>query len=151
MAGTAVFAYDGSEDAQRALTVARDVFQVDRAIIVHVRVLPPPVIIGSDPEAGEFGSRDDVTERQADRVAADGVEAATRAGFEAEAVVDTADSMTGVWRTVIDVAEKRDASVIVAGHRGLSRLQSALLGSVSNGLVNHSHIPVLVVPRPRRA
>ena len=149
MAGTAVFAYDGSEDAQRALTVARGVLQVDRAIVVHVRVLPPAPIIGADPEGGEFESRDDVTERQADRVAADGVDAANRAGFEAEAVVETADSITGVWRTVIDVAEQHEASAIVAGHRGLSRLRSAMLGSVSNGLVNHSHIPVLVVPRPQ--
>jgi nucleotide-binding universal stress UspA family protein len=79
---------------------------------------------------------------------ADGEEVARTAGFEAEAVVKTADSMTGVWRTVIDVAEEQGAAAIVAGHRGLSRLQSALLGSVSNGLVNHAHFPVLVVPTP---
>jgi nucleotide-binding universal stress UspA family protein len=149
MAGTAVFAYDGSEDAKRAVTVAREVLNADRAVVVHVRVLPPPPIIGSDPEAGEFGSRDDVQERQADRVVTEGVEVATRAGFGAEAVVETADSMTGVWRTIIDVAEQNNAAAIVAGHRGLSRLQSAVLGSVSNGLVNHAHIPVLVVPRVR--
>jgi nucleotide-binding universal stress UspA family protein len=149
MAGTAVFAYDGSEDAQRAVTVARDLLQVERAIIVHVRVLPLPPIIGADPEAGEFGSPDDVQERQADRIVAEGVDVANRAGFEAEAVVETADSMTGVWRTIIDVAEQHGAGAIVAGHRGVSRLQSALLGSVSNGLVNHAHIPVLVVPRAR--
>jgi nucleotide-binding universal stress UspA family protein len=149
MAGTAVFAYDGSEDAKRAVAVARDVLRVDRAIVIHVRVLPLPPIIGADPEAGEFGSPDDVQERQADRIVADGVEVARAAGFEAEAVVKTADSMTGVWRTVIDVAEEQGAAAIVAGHRGLSRLQSALLGSVSNGLVNHAHIPVLVVPHAR--
>jgi nucleotide-binding universal stress UspA family protein len=150
MAGAAVFAYDGSEDARRALEVARDVLDVDRAIIVHVHVIPLPPIIGSDPAAGEFGSPDDVQARQADRAVEEGVDTAKRAGFDAEAVVKTADSMTGVWRAIIDVAEEQGASVIVAGHRGLSRLQSALLGSVSNGLVNHAHIPVLVIPGSRR-
>ena len=149
MAGTVVFAYDGSEDAQRAVAVASDLLQARRAIVVHVRVVPLPPIIGADPEAGRSGPADDVQARQADRIVVEGVDVAARAGFEAEPVGKTADSVTGVWKTIIDVAKEHDAAAIVAGHRGLSRVKSALLGSVSNGLVNHSHLPVLVVPRPR--
>ena len=78
-----------------------------------------------------------------------GVEAAVRAGFEAEAVVAAADSVAGVWGAVLDVAAERDAAVIVAGRRGISRVQSALMGSVSNGLVNHAPISVLVVPHAK--
>ena len=149
MAGTVVFAYDGSEDAQRAVAVASDLLQARRAIVVHVRVVPLPPIIGADPAAGPSGPADDVQARQADRIVVEGVDVAARAGFEAEPVGKTADSVTGVWKTIIDVAKEHDAAAIVAGHRGLSRVKSALLGSVSNGLVNHSHLPVLVVPRPR--
>jgi nucleotide-binding universal stress UspA family protein len=147
MAGTVVFAYDGSEDARRAVAVATDLLQARRAIVVHVRILPPPPIIGADPEAGQSGPADDVQARQADRIVAEGVDVAARAGFAAEPVGKTADSVTGVWKTIIDLAEEHDAAAIVAGTRGLSRLKSALLGSVSNGLVNHAHLPVLVVPR----
>jgi nucleotide-binding universal stress UspA family protein len=50
---------------------------------------------------------------------------------------------------VLDVAAERDAAVIVAGRRGISRVQSALMGSVSNGLVKHAPISVLVVPHAK--
>jgi nucleotide-binding universal stress UspA family protein len=78
------------------------------------------------------------------RLSAEGVEAAVRAGFEAEAVVAAADSVAGVWGAVLDVAAERDAAVIVAGRRGISRVQSALIG-----LVNHAPISVLVVPHAK--
>jgi nucleotide-binding universal stress UspA family protein len=150
MAGTAVFAYDGSEDARRAVAAAHDLLAVDRAIIVHVRVIPPPPIIGADPAGDESAPTEHTTPEQADRIANDGVDVATEAGFEAESVVTTADSTTGVWKTILDVADERGAVAIVAGHRGLSRFRSAVLGSISNGLVNHAHLPILVVPQPRR-
>ena len=54
--------------------------------------------------------------------------------------------MGSVWRCIQDFADKHDAKMIVVGARGLSTLQSTMLGSVSHGLVNHSHRPVLVMP-----
>lgn len=40
------------------------------------------------------------------------------------------------------------AALIAVGTRGSGRLHAALLGSVSSYLVQHSHCPVAVVPRP---
>ncbi len=54
--------------------------------------------------------------------------------------------MRGVWETILTVADERDAEAIVVGRRGVSRLESVLMGSVSNGLVQHSSRPVLVMP-----
>ena len=51
-----------------------------------------------------------------------------------------------VWQAILEYAEEVDAELIVAGSRGLSMIESTVLGSVSHGLVNHSHRPVLVVP-----
>jgi nucleotide-binding universal stress UspA family protein len=150
MAGTVVLAYDGSADAQRAVETARELLAAEKAVVVHVRVLPMPPIIGADPGGEQSDSPDAAQERQADRIVSEGVDAATKAGFDAEGVVKTADSMTGVWRALLDVAEEHGAAAVVAGHRGISRFRSALLGSVSNGLVNHAHIPVLVVPPAER-
>ena len=51
-----------------------------------------------------------------------------------------------LWRAICDEAEKLDAEPIVVGARGLSRVQSAFLGSVSSAVVVHAHRPVLVIP-----
>jgi nucleotide-binding universal stress UspA family protein len=51
-----------------------------------------------------------------------------------------------VWQAILEYADEVDAELIVAGSRGLSLIESTVLGSVSHGLVNHSRRPVLVVP-----
>jgi len=149
MAATVVFAYDGSEDAQRAIAVAGELLGAHRALIVHVRLLPVPQIVAAGEDQESYTAFEQAQQREVDRVSAEGVEAAVRAGFEAEAVVAAADSVAGVWGAVLDVAAEREAAVIVAGRRAISRVQSALIGSVSNGLVNHAPISVLVVPHAK--
>jgi nucleotide-binding universal stress UspA family protein len=147
MAATVVFAYDGSEDAQRAIAMAGEVLGAKHAVIVHVRLLPVPQIVTAGESSEAYTAFEKAQQEEVERVSAEGVEAASRAGFEAEAVVAAADSVADVWGAVIDVATERGASVIVAGRRGISRVRSALMGSVSNGLVNHAPMCVLVVPR----
>ena len=51
-----------------------------------------------------------------------------------------------VWQAVLAVADEHDASLVVVGSRGRSAIRSAVLGSVSYGIVHHSTRPVLVVP-----
>lgn len=51
---------------------------------------------------------------------------------------------------VTDLAERRNARLIVVGSRGLGALKRFLLGSVSEGLAHASRVPVLIV-RSRRS
>ena len=73
-----------------------------------------------------------------------GVELAAAAGFQAEGRLEEGRP----WRTIRRVADELDAEPIVLGARGLGRVESVLLGSVSIAVVFHSKRPVLVVPHP---
>lgn len=71
-----------------------------------------------------------------------GVELATGAGFQAEGRLEEGKP----WRVIGEVADEIDAEPIVLGGRGLGRIESMLLGSVSIAVVLHAKRPVLVVP-----
>src|SRR5689334_1453489 len=113
MAATVVFAYDGSQDARRAIAAAGELLDADRAVIVHVRLLPVPQIVSAGEGREPYTAFERAQQQEVDRVAAEGVDAASRAGFEAEAVLAAADSVAGVWGAVIEVASERGANVIV--------------------------------------
>ena len=74
-----------------------------------------------------------------------GVEFACEAGFEAELLAIEQDGRA--WRMLLSTAKKHGAGAVVVGARGRSAIATALLGSVSNGLIYHSPFPVLVVPK----
>ena len=46
---------------------------------------------------------------------------------------------------VVSLAEEIGAGLVVLGSRGHSGIRRALMGSVSDSVVRHSHCPVLVV------
>jgi nucleotide-binding universal stress UspA family protein len=50
-----------------------------------------------------------------------------------------------VAEAIMNVAETRDADLIVLGARGMSSLEGLLLGSVSQKVIHHTTCPVLVV------
>jgi nucleotide-binding universal stress UspA family protein len=83
---------------------------------------------------------------RAQELAEQGYEVARQIGFAVELRLERND--TSVWRKILDVADETEADLIVAGTRGQTALQSALLGTVSNAVAHHSARPVLVVPTP---
>jgi nucleotide-binding universal stress UspA family protein len=46
---------------------------------------------------------------------------------------------------IVEVAEEIGAGLIVMGSRGHGRLRRALMGSVSDAVVRHTHCPVTIV------
>ena len=78
---------------------------------------------------------------QAEKVAAEGVELASAAGFEAEPIVEKG---TPVWNRIVEVADSRDAAVVVLGSHGRSGLSYATMGSVATSVAHHIKRPVLI-------
>lgn len=50
---------------------------------------------------------------------------------------------------IIKVAEQQKSDMIVMGTRGLGAIRRALLGSVSEYVIRHAEIPVIVVRLPK--
>ena len=138
-----LIAYDGSDAARAAIGRAGELLTPRPALVlttwqpvslgVSAGVAPPVYV--PDLEA--------TYERRADETAAEGVALARAAGLAAEAVV--VPEPNGCWTAILDAADATDAALIEMGARGLSGVKSALLGSVSAGVVHHSKRPVLVV------
>ena len=157
--------YDGSDAAKRAIESAGKLLGGGNAIVLTVWESLGSAVLRRPPRLpGELGRdtralAEDVIEtidagvtQDAQATAAEGVEIAAAAGFDARpearrAIARTAErEEVTVWRAILDAADEEDARALVLGSRGRSAVQSALLGSVSYGVVHHSTRPLLVVP-----
>ena len=148
--GPLLLCHDGSEDARHAIERAGRLLGGRQALVVTV--WQPTPALGSLAFAGATDSTFDFVEvnrAAADlggRVAGDGVRIAQQAGLNAEPVA--VEGTGPVWKTIVEIADGHDAATIVMGSRGLTGLQSMLLGSVSNAVVHHADRPTLVIRQP---
>lgn len=145
--------FDGSGDAEKAIAAAGEVLRPDTSAVVLTvwerwRNWEPydPASALSAP-LSKLAARtlelDEIVEEVAAGTVETGVPLAVAAGFDAQGRIEQGKP----WRTICDVAEEIDASTIVLGARGLSRVGSMLLGSVSSAVSVHAKRPVLIVPR----
>ena len=139
--GPILFAYDGSDQAQAAIRHAGRQLNTDRDAIVLTLWQP----YGSLPFAGGEGlppGLEDEMEREAEKVAEQGARLARSIGFHATARAERADS---VWRSILDWARDRGASIVVMGSHGRTGLKAALTGSVATTVSRHADRPVMIV------
>jgi nucleotide-binding universal stress UspA family protein len=148
--GTILLCYDGSDGAKRAIEVAHAIAGDRQATVLHLWE-PPGGLMLSDPFASfpvwspdQINEVDAVMRERAGRLVADGVRIAREAGFDAQGRLEASPGAN--WRAILDVADELGAQLIVLGARGLSTVESVILGSVSNAIVHHAKRPVLVVP-----
>ena len=143
--------FDGSEGSAHAITQAGRLLAGRRAVVLTVweplATWEPydPVTILSSPVSKAAARALDlaaIAQEVAEDRMSEGVSLAGRAGFSAEGRAEQGKP----WRAICDVAAEEDAETIVMGARGLSRVQSMLLGSVSLAVLVHAHRPVLIVP-----
>ena len=143
--------FDGSDDAATAIAQAAELLASRRAVVLTVwepvatwEPYDPATILSAPMSkllSKELGI-DDIAAEVAEEKVKQGVALASSAGFAAQGRVTHGKT----WRAICDVAGEIDAATIVLGARGLSRMGSLLLGSVSSAVLAHAERPVLVVP-----
>ena len=142
--------YDGSPDSIEAIEVAAELIGGGAAQVLHVWLPPSALLLAGrlvaddHPLASAIKEFDSAAAKEAEQTAAAGAELASRAGFEATPLAERAAH--GIWRAIIRVADECNARAVIVGSHGRSAAVSAMLGSVSHGVVNHSRRPVLVAP-----
>ncbi len=125
-------------------------FPGHKAVVLHVWS-PVALIASRYGGSGTMSTYDDSELREAAMELAErGARAAAAAGLAATAeAVET--TYAGTTHDILAVADQHDAALIVLGARGLSTFKSMVLGSVSHGVAQHAHRPVLIVPPPTRS
>jgi nucleotide-binding universal stress UspA family protein len=138
MSAGIVVGYDGSDCAKEAVRVAIEVGKAyaERVVIAFAYEL--------NPVAGELHDYHAALKELATKRLTEAVALASDAGADAdiEAVIVERAPAPGL----VELADERDARVIVVGTRGESPLRGALLGSTPHKLLQLSDRPVLVVP-----
>jgi nucleotide-binding universal stress UspA family protein len=141
-AGPVLFAYDGSELAKLAIEQAgRQLARGRDALIVCVW---QPADVGFVPTSERHFDTTAAGEvrKAAEETAAYGASLAEKAGFQVRSMAIQA---APTWKGIIEVAEERDASLIVLGSHRRSGVVGHLLGSVAAAVVAHAASSVLIV------
>ncbi len=130
-------AYDGSASAQRAFSFALELAEQFHSELIVLAVARPPepatmvettALLDS---ATEHFERDFASLKEQARSKGMSIETFIAVGHPAEQIVH--------------YAEQREADMIVMGHRGKSRIQQWLLGSVSKRVLSYAPCTVTIV------
>ena len=140
---TIVIADDGSEEAQRAVTVGTDLALKYGAKATLLTVIHHPAYAAT---VGEVVEADAEQREFANRVQRSAIEQARMRGLDLSAVVASGHPA----EVIVDYARRHQVDLIVMGQRGMSNLQRFLVGSVADRVVDHAPCMVLVVPKDRR-
>jgi len=148
-------ALDGSENSARASQAALELAEKLKAELIVLNAVVPPALYyhteisqeGPVIEPPTHEKEIDLYFEYARRVASgivDGtVSAAKKRGIVVKA--DIPEATISVVETIINQAAKENADLIIIGTRGLGGFKKLLLGSVSSGVLDHAHCPVLVI------
>jgi nucleotide-binding universal stress UspA family protein len=150
-----VVGYDGTEPAEHALGRAVALSKVSGAKLVVVDVAGPTPIEGSDGAFGLTPYQYPYSSVEAAQLADDALWSAHRRKVEAYLAergvkAEFAGVVGQPAGELVDVAEQRNAGLIVVGTRDPGMLERVFGGSVSQGVAKHAHCDVLIVRAPEK-
>ena len=139
-------AVDGSDHAAQALRTAAQLASEEHARMTLITAVPPTPALAQVTASG--AALAEVADLMGD------------AGRQIRGQVDELPDDISITTVVVSghpapkiLAQLREGNhdLLVMGTRGLGRVGSALLGSVSQGVLHEAEVPVLVVRGPRAA
>ena len=143
-----LFCFDGSEGSSGALRAAADLLARPSSGYVltvwqptYLQLANAGAFATAVPNEGELDEREAAAARQA---AEAGARLGAEHGYDLEVLVERAD--TSVAETILAVARRIEAGLIICGQRGRGPIRTAVFGSVSHHVAAHAHIPVLISP-----
>lgn len=152
--GPVIIGFDGSPGAEHALREAAALLTVREAVVVTVweagaayLTLDSPGLQAAPMDLGAAAMADQAMFEGVRRTAQRGADLARELGFAAEEGL-TASGEESVAATLVRLARERDASAIVVGSHGYSRLEKLFLGSTSRHVLENAGCAVLVVRPP---
>ncbi|KAI9137300.1 hypothetical protein BKA69DRAFT_1098647 [Paraphysoderma sedebokerense] len=146
-ARTLLLAVDGSIHSKHAYewTIKNILKKDDTFVLVNVRQVAYPVAYMRGAGASEYldavkAIEDQARERSHTLLREYGVDLKAR-GYNVRAIAIRGEPRTDI----IAKAEDIKADAIIVGSRGLGAIKRTFLGSTSDYIVHHSHIPVIIV------
>ncbi len=134
---------DGSPTSEAALTQAIALAKTCGAALTVMMVFDPFPYIAA---AAEYGSYQAQLAEDLRLEAQQTVDAAcTRVEAAGLPLASHVIDAQTVWRAILDVALSDKADLIVMGSHGRSGLDKLVMGSVTQRVLQHTHLPVLVV------
>ena len=148
-------ALDGSENSARASQAALELAEklkaelivlhaiIPPALYYHTEISPEGPVIEPPTHEREIDLYLEYARRVGRGIVDPTVSEAKKRGVTVKA--DVPEATTSVVETIVNLAVKENADLIIVGTRGLGGFKKLLQGSVSNGVVSHAHCPVLVI------
>ncbi len=135
-----LIATDGSANSAAAVREGVELAKETGAAVTFLTIVSVPTMYG-EPFYQEVLSGELRTAREAVDAA---MAEARRVGIDADSEIIEGDAAG----KIVELAEARGVDLVVIGSRGLGAIKSFVLGSVSRWVVNHAHVPVLVIKEP---
>ncbi len=135
-----LIAVDGSQASKNALRQAFKLARNEKKWITVVAINPP---YQGDLDFIGVSNINDLLKGSGEKILSEAMEIAIAEGVTIKTRLEEGE----VFEKIIDVAEEERCNLIVMGRRGMTRLERALMGSVTAKVIGHFKGRILIIPR----